>query len=413
MTTPVADSRRATALLNWQMGNWPDLAALPVEPPQTGALSRDQVELLLYKMQGLFVSGAVEKGRELARALLEAGVSRRALVVSLLSGAQSNLARSWQALDEPDRAEGATRVSVDLHPDLGDSDPVVALRLAQLGATAPAAVPRKNVLRYASVDRGPIEKNQAHNFAARHALCHYPSGAIYTFIPKNGCTTLRYSLALSNGYISGAGDFEWIHSNNSTFVASHRDLITSPYKFVILRCPFTRLASLFLDKIVSQKDVMSALSKVNNTNKLLGELTFRDFVHVLISAGALHENHHWSRQADFLVFRSYDGWFRLEKFPHAVAEIERNTGLSIKDARGLSKHSLDRFELINGKFADSTASEIKLLQDSGRSPHYSTLYDEDILDEVGQLYEADISIYKFQFGSKSLREDSPVLKAMN
>jgi hypothetical protein len=30
-----------------------------------------------------------------------------------------------------------------------------------------------------------LEQNKAHGFAGGHALLHYASGAIYSFIPKN------------------------------------------------------------------------------------------------------------------------------------------------------------------------------------------------------------------------------------
>ena len=86
--------------------------------------------------------------------------------------------------------------------------------------------------------------------AASHALKIYKTGAIDTFIPKNACSTMRLSVAIANCCIADASGFEWIHNNNDTFRANLEDLIRATYTFVILRDPFVRLASCFLDKIV-------------------------------------------------------------------------------------------------------------------------------------------------------------------
>lgn len=108
------------------------------------------------------------------------------------------------------------------------------------------------LLRYARGEEVALSQNGAHGFAAQHALVHYTSGAVYSFIPKNACSTMRYSMAIANNCISGPEDWTWIHKNNGTFVATLPELVRAPYSFVILRCPHARLASVFLDKIVDR-----------------------------------------------------------------------------------------------------------------------------------------------------------------
>lgn len=58
---------------------------------------------------------------------------------------------------------------------------------------------RARLLRWASETNASLSTNFQHTFAARHALLHWPSGAVATFIPKNACSTLRLSLAVANG----------------------------------------------------------------------------------------------------------------------------------------------------------------------------------------------------------------------
>lgn len=117
-----------TARLHWQMGSWDKLAELEVESLQTGSMSRDQVELLLYRMQGLFVSGAVDEGHKLARAMSEAGVSRHTLGAALISGAQSNVARARLINGQPAAARQSLASAVALNPDAGDTEQVATLR---------------------------------------------------------------------------------------------------------------------------------------------------------------------------------------------------------------------------------------------------------------------------------------------
>ena len=46
-----------------------------------------------------------------------------------------------------------------------------------------------------------IEKNEEHEFSRRHTLVHLKSNSICTWIPKNSCSSLRFSIAKANGAI--------------------------------------------------------------------------------------------------------------------------------------------------------------------------------------------------------------------
>ncbi len=118
----------STARLYWQMGSWEKLAEMQVEVPQKGSMTRDYVELLLYRMQGLFVSGRIDEGRELAQALSLAGLSCHALGAALVSGAQSNIARAHLANGKSNRAKGSIAAAIAQNPGLGEAELVKRLR---------------------------------------------------------------------------------------------------------------------------------------------------------------------------------------------------------------------------------------------------------------------------------------------
>jgi hypothetical protein len=95
------------------------------------------------------------------------------------------------------------------------------------------------LLRFARRNNGALANNHPHQFALNYAMSIYRAAAVYSFIPKNACSTLRFSVALANGCI-GDADVNWVHENNQTFKPSVRELATADYAFVVLRDPFRR-----------------------------------------------------------------------------------------------------------------------------------------------------------------------------
>lgn len=258
------------------------------------------------------------------------------------------------------------------------------------------------LLRYARVENTPLARNTAHGLAASYALQHFDSGAIYSFIPKNGCTTMRYSLAVANGCIGGQKGFGWVHQNNRTFNPTLKELVCAPYSFAILRDPFTRLSSAFLDKFVAKDRVAWTYRRNHGDVFDLDDLTFRDFVERMAAGPPRRADEHWRMQKHFLVYDSYDDWFRLEDFAAATAWITEKTGLRIMDARGLAGHGTDRYTHVRGSFADTTVAEIATMKRNGDCPAHAALYDDALARLVGRYYGEDIALYTEVFGSDGL-----------
>jgi hypothetical protein len=252
--------------------------------------------------------------------------------------------------------------------------------------------PNRRLLRYASADIWPLSQNAAHQGAARYALSLYALDAVYSFIPKNACSTLRYSLALANGVLSGPEQFNWIHTNNPTFRATLAELAKARYTFVVLRDPFLRIASCYLDKIAGLTDVAWHYHALTNYRLEPAMVTFREFVMGLRLR--LRSNEHWRPQVDFLVYETYDDYFCVESFGEATRRLGER-GFEVHDARPLTRHGSERFVPLGGgeSFADTPAHEIAALKRSGRIPRYTQLYDDQLVAAVGGLYAADIAFY--------------------
>ena len=128
-----------------------------------------------------------------------------------------------------------------------------------------------------------LEKNEEHEFSRKHTLIHLKSNSICTWIPKNSCSSIRYSFAVANGAISGIEEIDWIHKNNYSFSASNKELLMAGYTFVVLRNPFKRLLSYFCDKLCnsggsSNDKSYDRAKSVMGTNS---NTTFAEFIEIL------------------------------------------------------------------------------------------------------------------------------------
>ena len=247
-------------------------------------------------------------------------------------------------------------------------------------------------LRLASATPLNLAKNEPHLFAAQHALRIYRAKAIYSFIPKNGCTALRYALAIANGVLKPGDALQWVHKNNATFVASLPDLILADYTFVIVRCPYRRLASAFLDKVIGEQGRRDRFIKATGIAEQ--DITFRRFATAMCDPVARNADHHWTPQISFLVYSEYDDVFCLEDFNGMVRRLKDRIDLDVFDVRKQVRHGLDTYTLVDGDFADLPIAEIADMRREGRSPPAASLYDTEIFNAVSLAYAEDVALHR-------------------
>ena len=240
-----------------------------------------------------------------------------------------------------------------------------------------------------------LSANQPFSFSKAHALALYRSNSVYTFIPKNACSTLRYSLALANGVISSERDINWIHSNNTTFSVSLREAILADYKFVVLRCPFRRLASVYLDKIVG-KEAPTAWTLYTQVGRQvsLDDMTFEYFVNSLLKKSAMKKDIHWRPQVDFLLYKEYSDVFCVEEFSIAEKTLKEKINFDVHDARMLTKHGSDQFSTLSeGRWHDVPVKQLYSLKMRGLLPDVKAMYTPELYGVVDKAYKSDIELY--------------------
>jgi hypothetical protein len=251
------------------------------------------------------------------------------------------------------------------------------------------------LLKNARSDLKYINNNELYTFSLSHTLSIYYLDAICSFIPKNACSSLRYSAALANGFIKGIEDVKWIHKNNQTFKATQRELALAKFTFVVLRCPYTRVASSFLNKIVDRK------LNFSNKDGASIKVNFSEFLQIIKSQNRSERDEHWRNQTDFLHYDLYDEYYSIEAFKEAVSALSKK-GFNVIDTRNQLNHDLSKFEKIDGEFSFVKQDEIQKMKEDGFVPSYKSLFGISEIELVREIYRDDIELYIRKFGDKNL-----------
>lgn len=261
----------------------------------------------------------------------------------------------------------------------------------------------KRFFRYSSQDYNNLNNNPKHKLAHNHALSIYESEAIYSFIPKNACSTLRTTIAYANCCIKDKSDFNWIHKNNQTFKASLSDLVRAKYTFTILRCPFARLVSVYLDKIINRNLDAWHYIDLHKRNIDIEDVTFDFFVKSMVTPKIRNGNIHWRPQEDFLVYEDYDDFFSLENFSQVEKVLRDRIGLELIDARPLTNHGTDGYNYLDGRdFHKLKPLELLNYKLNGTLPDPRKMYSDELIELVKEAYQNDIQLYQTKIGSKTL-----------
>lgn len=254
-----------------------------------------------------------------------------------------------------------------------------------------------HLLRYGASSLGSIARaNPQHNFAHSHALLIYDSNAVYSMIPKNGCTTMRLSIALANGAIADRTEWEWIHQNNDSFRPSFKELALASYRYTVLRCPYGRLVSCYLDKIVKRTPDAQKFLAASKYAGDLDKLTFRQFCEEIVKPAVRISNMHWRPQIDFLVYADYDDYFCFEDFAAIAPVLKSRIGLELIDARPMARHDSSHYKSINASlsFADVELSHLEAMLLNGFYPAPEKFYDKELRQSVYSAYQADFALYE-------------------
>ena len=242
-----------------------------------------------------------------------------------------------------------------------------------------------------------LKSNQEHEFAIKHTLYHYKSNAVCTWIPKNGCSNLRYSVSKENGAISSIDEIEWIHRNNDCFNANTKEALQADYTFIVLRNPFKRLLSFFLDKLChpQEEQTEGSYQHAQETFSFSENNSFLDFInYIWENPNSIYNDEHTRPQCDFLLYRQYDDYFALEGIDAANLRIYEMTGIKIDDIRDKNSIFTSKGREYSQEITNTTqANKIKASLENNKVPFAENMYSNEMLKKVSTLYLQDILLY--------------------
>lgn len=262
------------------------------------------------------------------------------------------------------------------------------------------------LLKYSYETNDFLLSNKKFIYAINHTLNHYKSNSVFTFIPKNGCTSLRASLAIANGLIPALDRINWIHENNRTMNASIGELQRAEYTAVILRCPYERISSAFLDKFGTlTPNAERFFSHLALTNTEINKFTFKHFLRLLAtSPDNLFFDTHWMPQSCCLVYENYDEYFNLSDSKYISDTILKKCGFSFLPTHSITKNSIKHLREFQNETSNFDLSHLEIhnLRNAGLTPSHISMYDDETIDLVNRIYRVDLDLFVSKFGSDSL-----------
>lgn len=169
------------------------------------------------------------------------------------------------------------------------------------------------------LNRNIIENGLAISTAQRY---------VYARMRKAANSTVISSLynAENNKKVTSLDDIQIIKDNYFTKPGelSKTDLknLDSYFKFTIVRHPYSRILSAYMDKIENRNRSQRKIVAEFLNKQQHDEITLNEFLNFLENGG-LRENAHWAPQTDFLVFPidQYDYIGKLEKLQQDLMQI--------------------------------------------------------------------------------------------
>ena len=221
------------------------------------------------------------------------------------------------------------------------------------------------------------------------------SETVITWIPKNACSNLRHSAAVANAVVDSEDEYGAIEHMPYPFIPSYPQLLYARHTCVLLRCPYRRLISGYLDKVLTDEGVANAVSTHYCNGQPPGEISFHDFVMGLAKKQAAYPNIHWVPQSRFLAYKAYDHYYALENMSYAVEHLQSWIGFDFIDVSAQKRHDLQRHR--REENADNhlrPASELKTQIQQQRAPSYESMLSPEIIAVIDKIYQQDLELYR-------------------
>ncbi len=248
-------------------------------------------------------------------------------------------------------------------------------------------------------------------------LINHKYKIIYCPIPKNACTMFKtimveYSDESQKYQESSQGIHTYVGRDDVGVRLTDPSYMQNPdyFKFVILRNPFKRLVSAYLNLIGKRvKPTKFACKLVKDVYRDLGiepdiykSITFSQFINYLVKTEDDQLNAHWRPQHTFLCLGrfqfDYIGQFEkldeVTKYVNKKFEMKTEENWSEYKRTNYSNYQLENKLKLHEKYPKELK---KLIIKLGRFPQPEQFYTPELEGMVREKYAEDIKIYEGEF----------------
>lgn len=253
-------------------------------------------------------------------------------------------------------------------------------------------------------------------WAKKRLIVDHKYRFIYCAIPKNASSSLMKSiLALSNSkrknfFLNSSRDTirNYIELNYSlssySFVEAEKIINSNYFKFVIVRNPWARLVSTYLNLFVRFHehgrptdlviDSVKYVSGEDVKNRDSINITFEELVKYLCATEDRYLDQHCIPQYLFLGGIKNDFIARMENLSEDLQQIQTKLNISLE----LPKLNKTEYSSLSNKeqdFSKLSASEFRNWKTV--LPDYKQFYTPKLIDLVAQRYAEDIEMFGYDF----------------
>ena len=273
---------------------------------------------------------------------------------------------------------------------------------------------------------GFLRPNQFLSNPLVHHLKADKLNVIYCYIPKNACTLFKYFILQNSSHSSICSqilDGGKVHQYSNLLEISDLSELegNKNFKFVVLRNPFKRILSAYLDKFAKWKNpeyfAKQVIQKVQNKlgfqENIEKSITFSQFVDYLLEEDNSRLDPHWRPQVTFLGNLNYDYYIQFEDLNSSISYLEARFKLQIN--KKISPHRTKYLvKASDGNFSDSYPEFLRSLD---YLPSPQNMYNPELENKIKHRYSDDIKIYESLFGkvtsSLENHHDDKYLKKTN
>ena len=230
---------------------------------------------------------------------------------------------------------------------------------------------------------------------------------LYCSIPKNACTLFKNIIIENSKYKQ---EYERSSQNIHQFIISKRGTVDNLlaslsaadyFKLAVLRNPFARLASGYLDKIAKHLQPESfAIDVIKDVQQHLGlaidlkkSITFEQFIQYLARKKDRELNDHWKPQNNFVAGVKFDFIGQFENLNRTIDILQNNYNIRIKK-KG-SEHATKYQQFAEDiPFHTLYPQELRNLEGM---PTAKQIYSPELEAIVRQRYDRDIALYEQTF----------------